>query len=204
MKEFIQNYFSELERIIKEIDREKVNQAIEILFEAWKNGKIVFIMGCGGSASTATHFACDLSKSTIVSGKKRLKATALVDNIPLVSAWTNDSGWGSVFKGQLEGWLNEGDILIGFSVHGGSGEGGAGPWSQNLVQAVKFAKEKKAKVIGFSGFEGGALKELSDVCITVPINSEPLGTPLIESFHPTLHHLICVALRKKIEEYEKK
>jgi len=200
MEKIIKNYFLELERIIKEIDKEKIEQIIDILFDVWKNEKTIFLMGCGGSASTATHFACDLAKSTIAPDKKRIKTMALVDNIPLVSAWTNDSGWGSVFKGQLENWLKQDDVLIGFSVHGGSGEGEAGPWSQNLVQAMKYAKEKRAKVIGFSGFGGGAMKEMADVCITVPIDSEPLGTPLVESLHPTLHHLICLALRKKIEE----
>lgn len=201
MDETIKSFFSELERIIKDLEKEKIQEVIEILFTAWQNNKTIFAMGCGGSASTATHFICDISKSTIVPGKKRVKAMSLVDNIPLVSAWTNDSGWGSVFKGQLENWLQAGDVLVGFSVHGGSGQGEAGPWSQNLVQAMQFAKEKGAKVIGFSGFEGGAMKEMSDVCITVPINAEPLGTPLVESLHPTLHHLICLTLKKKIENY---
>lgn len=199
MDKVIQSYFSEAERIIKELDKEKIEEIINIIFETWKNEGTVFIIGCGGSASTATHFACDLSKSTLVPGKKGLKAIALVDNIPLVSAWTNDSGWGSVFKGQLENWLKKGDVLIGFSVHGGSGEGNAGPWSQNLVQAMKFAKEKGARVIGLSGFDGGAMKNMADKCLTVPINAEPLGTPLVESFHVVLHHLICLGLKKKIE-----
>ncbi len=200
MDEIIKNYFSELERIAKEIEKNKINEIVELLFTAWKNERIVYLMGCGGSASTATHFACDLAKSTIVTGKKGLKTISLVDNIPLVSAWTNDNGWGSVFKSQLQNWLSPGDVLIGFSVHGGSGSGEAGPWSQNLVQAMAFARENGAKIIGFSGFEGGKMKEMSDVCITVPINSEPLGTPLVESLHPALHHLICLALRKRISE----
>lgn len=195
----INDYFSELERIIGELEKEKIDRVVELLFEAWQNDKTIFAMGCGGSASTATHFVCDVAKCTIVPDKKRVKAMSLVDNIPLNSAWTNDSGWGSVFKGQLENWLESGDVLVGFSVHGGSGSGEAGPWSQNLVQAMKFAKEKGAKVIGFSGFDGGAMKEMSDVCITVPINTEPFGTPLVESLHPTLHHLICLVLKEKIK-----
>lgn len=201
MRQTIQNYFSELTKIINEIDSKRIEQVISILFDAWLNENTIFVIGCGGSASTATHFVCDISKSTIVPNRKRIKAMALVDNIPLVSAWTNDNGWGNVFKGQLENWLKPNDVLVGFSVHGGSGEGDAGPWSQNLVQAIKFAKEKGAWAIGFSGFNGGAMNEMCNLCLTVPINSEPLGTPLVESFHVVLHHLICVALRQKIEDY---
>jgi len=198
----IKDYFSELQRIIEEIPQENIEQVIEVLFDAWKNNKTIFVIGCGGSASTASHFVCDISKSTIVPDRKRVKAMALVDNIPLVSAWTNDSGWGTVFKGQLESWLKQEDILVGFSVHGGSGGKEIGPWSKNLVQAMKFAREKGAKIIGFSGFTGGAMKEMADVCITVPIDSEPLGTPLVEAFHVVLHHLICIALKEKIKNYK--
>jgi len=160
----------------------------------------VFTMGNGGSASTATHLVCDLAKCTIMPGRHRLRAMALVDNVPLVSAWTNDSGFGSIFAEQLEPWLEEGDVVIGLSVHGGSGAGDAGPWSQNLVRAVSLAKERGAKVIGFSGFDGGALKEMADVCLVIPIDEEPLGTPLVESYHAVLHHLICMALRLRIAE----
>ena len=163
----------------------------------------VFVMGCGGSASTATHFVCDLAKCTISPGKKRFKATALVDNIPLNSAWTNDSGWGTVFVEQLEPWLTKKDVLVGFSVHGGSGDGDAGPWSQNLVKAMKLAKERGAKIIGFSGFDGGAMKKMADACIVVPIFSEPLGTPIVEGFHVVLHHLICGIILKERVAKEK-
>ena len=104
-----------------------------------------------------------------------------------------------IFVEQLRPWLKKEDVLIGISVHGGSGEGDAGPWSHNLVKAMRLAREKGAKIIGFSGFNGGAMKEMSNVCIIVPIDSEPLGTPLVESFHVVLHHLICSVLRLRIE-----
>jgi D-sedoheptulose 7-phosphate isomerase len=193
-------YLDAVHDIGQELPREDIQQVVDILHEAWRQGKAVFTMGNGGSASTATHLACDLAKCTIVPGCRRLKVMALVDNVPLVSAWTNDSGFGSIFAEQLDPWLNEGDVLIGLSVHGGSGSGDAGPWSQNLPRAVSLAKQRRAKIIGFSGFDGGALKELADVCLVIPIDEEPLGTPLVESYHVLLHHLICTALKLRIAE----
>ena len=196
---FVRDYLAELGRVIQHIPTERIDRVIDVLFECWRAGKTVYLMGNGGSASTATHFACDLAKCTIVPGKSRLKALSLVDNVPLVSAWINDSGFASIFAEQLEPWLNEGDVLIGVSVHGGSGEGDAGPWSQNLVRAIRLAQERRARVVGFSGFDGGPMKQMADVCIVVPVDREPLGTPLVESLHVALHHLICTALRQRIE-----
>jgi D-sedoheptulose 7-phosphate isomerase len=196
----IDAYFEALQDLGQALPRQDIYRVVDILFDAWQAGNAVYTMGNGGSASTATHFACDLAKCTIVPGRKRLRATAVVDNVPLVSAWTNDSGFGSVFAQQLEPWLEQGDVVIELSVHGGSGDGDAGPWSQNLVQVARLAKERGATVIGFSGFGGGALKEMADVCLVVPVDGEPLGTPLVESYHVALHHLICVALRLRIAE----
>lgn len=197
----INNFFSELQRIIKETNRQKIQEAIDILFDAWESDRTVFVIGCGGSASTATHFAADLSKTILAPGAKGLKAMALVDNIPLISAWTNDFGWSTIFKEQLETWIKKDDVLVGFSVHGGLWEEEKDIWSQNLVQAMKIAKEREARIIGFSGFSGGAMAKMADVNMLVPINSEPLGTPLVEAFHVVLNHLVVVSLKNKIKEY---
>lgn len=94
--------------MISSIAREQIGLAVEILFEAWHRYGTVFSMGNGGSASTATHFAGDQAKLTIVPGKKRLKAVALMDNIPLVCAWTNGAGFSSIFAGQVEPRLKSG------------------------------------------------------------------------------------------------
>ena len=196
----VELYFGEIDRINSSFPREKVKEVVDTLFEAWRSRRTVFTMGNGGSASTATHFGSDLAKFTIVPGKPRFKVVSLNDNIPLVSAWTNDSGFGSVFAEQMEPWLEEGDVLVGFSVHGGSGAGEAGPWSQNLVRAMALAKERNARIIGFSGFDGGAMKEMVDVCLVVPIDSEPLATPVVEAYHVVLHHLICLALKERIRD----
>ena len=156
-------------------------------------------MGNGGSASTATHFACDLAKCTIVEGKKRFRVICLNDNIPLMSALVNDNGFDNLFSEQLKNLMREKDYLVAFSVHGGSGKDKAGLWSQNLLKAMLIAKEDyQATLIGFSGFDGGAMKDVADECLVIPFNS----TPQVESFHLAMEHLITNCLRKKIEGYE--
>lgn len=196
---FVDHYLAELDRITRTIDRTQIERIVDILFDAWLQRKTVYAMGNGGSASTASHFVCDLAKFTIVPGRPRFRVLGLTDNVPLNSAWTNDSGFGSLFAEQLEPWLEEGDVLVGFSVHGGSGEGEAGPWSQNIIRAIKLARERGARVAGFSGFDGGALARLADACVTIPVSVEPEGTALVESYHVVLHHLVCVALRHRVE-----
>lgn len=196
----IDEYLQAMEDVGRGLSRAEIRRAVDILYVCWRRGGVVFAAGNGGSASTATHLACDLAKATIVPGRQRLKTVSLADNIPLNSAWTNDSGFASVFAEQLEPWLTEKDVLVALSVHGGSEEGDAGPWSQNLPRAVALARQRGARVIGLSGFGGGALARSADVCIVVPIDTEPLGTPLVESWHVAVHHLLCVALRERIEE----
>nr|MDO8118424.1 SIS domain-containing protein [Candidatus Sigynarchaeota archaeon] len=192
---YIDEYFNEIKDIIDKIDRHQIDAAIEILFEVWKNGGQVFFFGNGGSASTAMHFAADLSKTTIIPGKKRFKSISLCDNFPLASAWINDEGWENVYVGQLENLYQSGDVAVAISVHGGRGKGGAGQWSQNLTRAMQFVKDRGGKVIGIAGFDGGAFKSLSDACIIVPKES----TPLVEGFHADIQHLIIYRLKEKMQ-----
>lgn len=198
------DYFQQIADLSREYAAsDEYKSALNLLYGCWKTEGMAFTMGCGGSASTAMHFAADLAKTTIVKGKKRFKAMGLVDNVPLVSAWTNDKGWGSVFVEQLRPWLSKKDVLVGFSVHGGVGAGEAGPWSQNLVQAMIFAKRKGAKIIGFSGFDGGAMKKMADVCLLVPTTSEIYGTGLVEGFHSVIAHGLIFELKELIKNGRK-
>ena len=195
-KDFIQSYLSEARRVAEAISVADIDRAIELLYEAWEKGRQVFTCGNGGSASTATHFASDLAKTTIVDAKKRFKAHSLNDNIPLMSALINDEGFDNLFYEQLKNFFEEGDVLICISVHGGAGKDKAGLWSQNLLKAMKYVQENGGKTIGLSGFDGGSMKKMADACIVVPISS----TPQVESFHLVLEHLICSCLRQKIKE----
>jgi D-sedoheptulose 7-phosphate isomerase len=192
-------YLLEVADIAARMDRRAIDRAISILHEAWKNDNQIFIIGNGGSASTATHFACDLDKWVSDNADRKFRAFALVDNIPLVSALTNDNGWGDVYSEQLRNFFRKGDVLVAISVHGGSGSDRAGPWSQNLLKAVKFAKDHEGKVVGLAGFDGGVLKTASDACIIVPAES----TPHVEGMHLVLTHLMCEQLREKITVMKK-
>ncbi len=191
-------FVQEVTDTLAKVDLTVLDAIRERLFRAWRESRTVFVMGNGGSASTASHFACDLAKYTIVGEQPRFRVIGLTDNVPLVSAWTNDGGWGSVFVEQLRGWMQAGDVLVGFSVHGGSGAGEAGPWSQNMVAAMRHAREIGASVIGFSGYDGGAMKELAEACAVVPVRVNELGTPIVEGVHVVLHHLIVHQLREGI------
>jgi len=193
------NSIQEISTVIKVLYSEKLDQAIDLLFQSWKDGRWVYIMGNGGSASTATHMAADLAKTVCSNPQDRgVRAMALVDNIPLVSALTNDWGWENIYVNQLSTYYVEGGVGIGFSVHGGNGKDVAGKWSQNLLKGLQFIKDSGGKTIGLSGFDGGPMKDLVDVGIVVPAES----TPIVESMHVVLHHLIVFGLKQKIYDYQ--
>ena len=192
-------YLSEVSKIASDLDRGEIDKAISILYGAWNSDNQVFVIGNGGSASTSTHFACDLNKWVSDGAERKFRAFALVDNIPLMSALTNDNGWGDVYAEQLRNFFRKGDVLVAISVHGGSGSDKAGPWSQNLLKAVKYVKENGGKVVGLAGFDGGVLKTAADACIVVPAES----TPHVEGMHLVLTHLMSEQLRALISSKSK-
>ncbi|MBI4575338.1 MAG: SIS domain-containing protein [Planctomycetes bacterium] len=192
---FAEDYFREMREVLSRVDAAPVAASIRVLLGAWRRGSKVFIAGNGGSASTASHMVCDLAKCTAVEGRARFRVLGLNDSAPLLSALTNDEGWGRVYSEQLAAWFDPGDVLVLFSVHGGSGSDKAGPWSQNLLAALRLAHERGGEVVGFAGFDGGAMRELCDVCVVVPVES----TPHVESIHLALEHLVTARLRRLIE-----
>ncbi len=194
--DFIQSYFKDVSGIINQISIKDIEKSVELLDKARAEGKKIFVIGNGGSASTATHFACDLNKYTSVDGKKRFRAVSLEDNAALMTALVNDEGWDSVYSYQLENLMDDGDYLVAISVHGGTGKDKAALWSQNLLKAVKMVQSRGGKAVGLVGFDGGAMKEVADACIVVPINS----TPQVEGFHLVLTHLICSLIRERLSK----
>jgi len=190
----IDSFLEGIKTTCDEISREAVCKAVDLLFEAWKHRKTVFVIGNGGSASTATHLACDLAKN--VTGEQRgLRAMSLGDNVPLVSALTNDNGFENIYTEQLNAWLERDDVVIALSVHGGTGRDKAGAWSQNLIKAINLAKSRGARTIGITGFDGGLMKDLVDVWINTPSTE----TFQVEPLQVVVHHAICEALRRRID-----
>ena len=160
---------------------EKIAKAIEI---AEKNGKQVFVMGNGGSAATASHIATDWSKTAERKGKQLIRCMSLNDNLPFMTAIANDLGYDEVFVRQLENLLDRDDVVVIIS---GSGN------SPNVIKAAKFAKKKGAITIGMTGFTGGKLRKLVDVCLHV--NSDQYG--VIEDLHMAAGSILAFYLKQR-------
>lgn len=196
---FVDAYLRESAEIALRTSRESLAQVIDLLFEAYLAGRTIFTCGNGGSAANASHLACDLAKFTWVEGKKRFRVQSLCDNAALLSALTNDVGFGRIFAEQLEPVAGPGDVLICLSVHGGSGADKAGPWSQNLVAAADLVKQRGGKVVGLVGYDGGAIAQMADACVIVPRTEAGFtSTPHVEGFHEVYHHLVCERLRQLV------
>lgn len=193
--EYIAAYLKESSKVALKIDQEVISRIVGALFTAWKENKNVFMMGNGGSATIAMHFMNDWGKGTFYEGKDRLQTICLVENTDLVTALVNDNGWENLYVDQIKGWLKKGDILIGFSVHGGSGSAKAGAWSQNMLKAYQYAKDQGAVTIGFSGYDGGAMRTLCDLCLVIP----GYTTGHVQDAHVAVSHIIGNVLSQRIK-----
>lgn len=180
--ERIAAYLSEMRGTLSKLPIDKIERVVDLLRQARTQRKRVFLFGNGGSAATASHLACDLGKGTNAHGNPRLRAVALTDNVPLISAWANDSSYDDIFAQQLQEQVEPGDIAIGIS---GSGK------SRNVLNAIKVARSAGAITVGLTGFDGGDLKGLVDHCIIVPDNS----MDQIEDIHLLLGHVMASCLR---------
>jgi D-sedoheptulose 7-phosphate isomerase len=174
--------------LVREIDEGKILDVIEAVEKASRHGGTVYTIGNGGSASTAKHLAADLDKTVNEDTDLSVKSKSLVSNEALLTAWTNDTDWSEVYRGQLEDRISEKDVLIAISVHGGSG-----PWSGNLVKALEYASDNGAYTVGLSGFEGGKFVDTCDTTLIVKKES----TPLVESLHVLIHHMMVFGLKER-------
>jgi D-sedoheptulose 7-phosphate isomerase len=183
----IRNYFKKISEIVGLIDDAAVSTLVSHLETAYHQQNMVFVIGNGGSAANASHFAQDLAKGVFVNQPMgpRLKALSLTDNTPFITAVANDDGYEKIFDTQLDIFGTEGDYLIAIS---GSGN------SHNILQAVKKAKAKKIFVIGITGFDGGELKKAADFIVHTPIHE----MCSVESIHSVILHAVILSLRESL------
>ena len=185
------SYFENYSRVLAGLPYTKIDQVADALHRAYLYGRRVFLFGNGGSAALASHFACDLSKGTIPpgNGHKRFRVLSLTDNIPLVTAWANDLSYEHVFAEQLRNFLQPGDIAFGIS---GSG------CSPNVLLALEVARESHAFTIGLTGFNGGKMPGLCDLCMIIPSRN----MQIIEDFQLSITHALFTMIRDQICEAE--
>jgi len=183
----VDSYLSEMARVMDRMPRDSIRNVVNVLVGAWERGSRVFILGNGGSAATASHMSSDLNKMTIVTGQPRFKAVALTDNVPLMTAWGNDTAFENIFSEQLLNLVSPEDVVLGISTSGNS---------PNILKALQAGHEHGAITVGFTGRDGGRLKDLVDHCIFIP--SDNIGQQ--EDAHVILNHVIALDLHRIIEE----
>jgi D-glycero-alpha-D-manno-heptose-7-phosphate kinase len=176
-------YLHGLHQTIVKLPFQQIYDVVKVLHQKRRSGATIFVLGNGGSASTATHFVCDLAKNTRVQDVVDFKVVGLADNMAIFSAYANDEGYESVFKGQLASLVNKGDVVIGIS---GSGN------SMNVIEAIEFAKSAGALTIGMTGFDGGKLGKITDIQLHVPSTN----IDQVEDTHLILEHIITRLTRE--------
>ncbi len=181
-------YFAELEEMIRAISLSQLEAVFRLLEDAYHHGHRIFVMGNGGSAATASHFALDLAKNTIMPGAPRLKAISLTDHVPLITAWSNDTAYEHIFAEQLASLVEPGDVVIGISASGNS---------PNVINALRMAKQNNARTVGLLGATGGKIKDMVEAYVLAPgqnIEQE-------EDAHMILAHIITRHMRDVVRAY---
>jgi D-sedoheptulose 7-phosphate isomerase len=183
----IAKYLQAVQATINNLDPEVIASFATHLENAYNSNQSIYVIGNGGSAANASHFAQDLAKGIFFEKPvaKTMKAISLTDNIAHITAIANDTGYQNIFSAQLNTYAQDSDVLICIS---GSGN------SENIIEAVKAAKQKNMFVIGVTGFDGGQLKSMSNFSVHVPLHE----MCTVESIHSIIFHLIVLELRERL------
>ena len=185
--DYTRNYLSRMAALLGEVPIPDVENAISLLRDNYECGRRAVFCGNGGSAATASHLPADFQKNIHLAGGKPWEILSLVDSVPLLTAWSNDTGFVNVFAGQVRTWLRPGDLLVAIS---GSGN------SPNILAAVEAAHVIGAISLGWSGFGGGLLAQKAQHNIV--IHSDNMQ--MVEDAHMVIGHLIYSALRDKLSQ----
>jgi D-sedoheptulose 7-phosphate isomerase len=187
MQTHLSEYVETLRDAIDALPRDRLEAMGEMLFRAYRNGKQVFTVGNGGSASTASHMAADLGKNTIGPNMPRFRILSLNDNAAIVTALANDIGYEHIFSEQLINLIRPGDLIVAIS---GSGN------SPNVLNAMRYAREECAEVIGILGFDGGRAVELCDLAVIVPV----AHYGVVEDLHLIINHILVEYFKVRLAE----
>jgi D-sedoheptulose 7-phosphate isomerase len=180
--DYFDDYISTKDLLLKKIDQKILNKIIQEILNSIKNKRDFFSCGNGGSAATAEHLSCDFSKGSCTNTNLNFKVFSLNSNVALMTAIANDMSYDDVFSYQLNRYGKANDVLLAFSVSG---------TSKNIIKCAKIAKKKRIKIISFTGFNGGALKKLSNYNINFSSNN--FG--IVEDCHLTIMHFISQYIR---------
>ncbi len=180
-------YFASLQEVLAHLDFSVIDRMTEAIWENYEQNRVLYIFGNGGSAALASHFACDIGKGTVAPGRKRLRTVALTDNVPLITALANDLAYKDIFSEQLAGLAERGDTVLAIS---GSGN------SPNVVQALEEARKLGLRTLVLTGFAGGRVKSLADLCLIVPSDN----MQHIEDAHLCATHVIFRAIRHRMTQ----
>jgi D-sedoheptulose 7-phosphate isomerase len=184
----IASFLEETKGLLGRLDVAAIAAAKKILLDAYERRARIYLMGNGGSASTAQHFACDLAKYVIPDGGRPFDVRCLTDNPPLYTAWANDAAREDVFVNLMRGLLTPDDVVLAISVHGGTG------FSTDLVNGVRYARKIGARTIALVGFDGGILHRECTCSILVPVES----TPQTEAIHVVIQHLLVQIIKEEL------
>ena len=180
-----QKYLTGMAALLQEVSTEEIENATELLWDNYRGGRRAVFCGNGGSAATASHLPADFQKNMFLHGGRPWECMSLVDSVPLLTAWGNDTEYANVFAAQARTWLRPGDLLVAIS---GSGN------SPNILAAVEAAHAAGAVTLGWSGFGGGRLAQMAQHNVTVHSDN----MQMVEDAHMVIGHLIYSALRDRV------
>ncbi|HEY7060970.1 MAG TPA: SIS domain-containing protein [Chloroflexota bacterium] len=186
MRHDIERYWRDLAAVARLMPFEALADVADALLACCWRGGTIFVVGNGGSAATASHFVCDLAKGTRTPGLRPFRVVPLTDNVPLLTAWANDTSYDDVFAEQLAPLVRAGDLVVAISASGSS---------PNVLAAAAVARADGAVVVALTGETGGRLRPLADVLVRVPAES----IEQVEDAHLAVAHSVCVALRARLQ-----
>jgi D-sedoheptulose 7-phosphate isomerase len=186
IREYLLNYCTGLSKALEGVSIERFEEFVHLLEDAYEEGRQVFLMGNGGSGTTASHFACDLNKGVSYGRQKRFRVISLNDNLPILMAYANDVSYEDVFVEQLRNFLRPGDLVVGIS---GSGN------SPNVLKAIAYANSVGAHTVGLCGFNGGKLAAIARTPILAPVHDMQKA----EDIHMILLHAAMQVLCARLE-----